>query len=56
MSAPEERLGECEVQVSMVCSDIQEEQCKDSGLLEIFRFLEDGVLPDNDARTCKLSL
>ena len=56
MSAPEEGLGEGEVQVFMVCSNIQEEQCRDPGLLEIFRFLEDGVLPDNDARACKLSL
>ena len=56
MYAPEEGLGEGEVQVSMVCSNIQEEQCRDPGLLEIFRFLEDEVLPDNNAQARKLSL
>ena len=35
---------------------MQEEQRKDPRLVEIFRFLEDGVLPDDHAQTCKLSL
>ena len=56
MSAPEEGLCEGEVQVSAVSSDIQEEQRKDPSLLEIIRFLEDGVLPDDNTRARRLTL
>ena len=53
-------LAQGEVQVSSVVSSekatTEEEQRKDPSLQEIFRFFEDGVLPEDNARARKQSL
>ena len=59
MAATSEGIAEGEVQVSSIMSSegmtIDEKQHKNPCLLEIIRFPEDGVLPENDARAWQLA-
>ena len=42
--------------ISSQLTSFEEEQCKDSALVEVIHFLEEGVLPEDEALACKLAL